>query len=217
MELIISILCLLLGGAYCEDQGAGTRRAPPTAVATAVVRALITPTPQATLVQDPYTPLDPNCNFGDYYIAAPGLRGISNVQGSSHARACWVAENYERFYVNFLHGCPACAQGAYFRAHGRLPEGGYYPLDGEWVDRDAYYGTFRVVVARLDRYAAAVARCVERNPVPVEQMVRAARFAEQGLCGVEGLAHNSGCPEALPRQVRSRCADRLVRGRLTAR
>ena len=42
MELIISILCLLLGGAYCEDQGAGAGQAQPTAVATAVV------TPQPT-------------------------------------------------------------------------------------------------------------------------------------------------------------------------
>ena len=37
MELIISILCLLLGGAYCEDQGAGAGQAQPTAVATAGV------------------------------------------------------------------------------------------------------------------------------------------------------------------------------------
>ena len=214
MEAFIMLICILLGGAWCEDRGAGGA-AQPTAVATAVGRALITPTPQATLVQDPYTPLDPNCNFGDYYVGALGP--IQGLAGSSHARACWVAENYERGYLNYLQGCPACAYDAYMRAHGRSPEGGYYYLDGEWVDRDAYYGTFREVVARLDRYAAAVERCVGRNPVPVEQMVRAARFADQGLCGVEGLAHNSGCPEALPRQVRSRCADRLVRGRLTPR
>ena len=191
MELIISILCLLLGGAYCEDGGAGGA-APPTAVATAVVRALITPTPQATLVQDLYTPLDPNCNFNDFYALAP-LAGISHVTGSSHARTCWLAENYDRFYLNILEGCPACDRAAYYREHGRHPTlgEGYYYLDGEWVDGTAYYGTFTQVVARLDRYLDAVAQCVARNPVaPVAKMVRAMRFASSG-----GYAGRGGtCP-----------------------
>ena len=217
MELIISILCLLLGGAYCEDGGAGGA-APPTAVATAVVRALITPTPEVAVWQDPYTPLDPNCNFNDFYAQAP-LAGISHVAGSSHARTCWLAENYDRFYLNILDGCPACDRAAYYREHGRSPTfgEGYYYLDGEWVDGTAYYGTFREVVARLDRYLDAEAQCVARNPVAPAAMVRAMRFASQGLCGVEGTARNTGCPAALERQVRSRCGDRLRRGLLTPR
>ena len=114
MEIFFSVFCLLLGGAYCEDQGGGTGLAQPTAGTTAVVQALITPTPEVAVWQDPYTPLDPNCNFNDFYARAP-LRGLSHVSGSSPARTCWLAENYSRFYLNILHGCPACARSAYYR------------------------------------------------------------------------------------------------------
>ena len=51
MELILTIFCLLLGGAYCEGQVAADLAQPTavvTAVATAVVAALITPEPEPT-------------------------------------------------------------------------------------------------------------------------------------------------------------------------
>ena len=197
MELIISILCLLLGGAYCEDGGAGGA-AQPTAVPTAVVQALITPTPQATLVQDPYTPLDPNCNFNDFYALAP-LAGISHVTGSSHARTCWLAENYDRFYLNILEGCPACDRAAYYREHGRHPTlgEGYYYLDGEWVDGTAYYGTFREVVARLDRYLDAEAQCVARNPVPCRKDGAGHAFCRAGAMRGGGVPAQHRLPGLL--------------------
>ena len=82
MELIISILCLLLGGAYCEDQGAGTRRAQPTAVATAGPQ----PTAIPTVPVDPYTPENPNCNYAHYPTVLSSM-AISPGGGASRGPA----------------------------------------------------------------------------------------------------------------------------------
>ena len=82
---------------------------------------------------------------------------------------------------------------------------------------DEHYGTFRDVVARLDRYAAAVAACIERNPVAPAALARADRLTDQGLCGLEGRAYNPGCRAALHRTVRTECNARLTRGALTSR
>ena len=205
MELIISILCLLLGGAYCEDGGAGGA-AQPTAVPTAVVQALITPTPQATLVQDPYTPLDPNCNFNDFYALAP-LVGISHVSGSSHARTCWLAENYDRFYLNILHGCPACDRAAYYRVHGRYPPPGegYYYLDGEWVDADR---VLRHVYAGggapgpLPRCSGTVCRPQSGGPRRAWcgpcVLSPGGYAARRGTCSQHGLPGRLGAPSPQP-------------------
>ena len=164
MELIISILCLLLGGAYCEDQGAGTGQAQPTAVATAGV----TPQPTAipTVPVDPYTPVDPNCNY-DHYPTVLSSMAIS--PGGSKPRACWAAENYPRTYLAYLQGCPSCARNAFIRRYGHRPAEGNYLKHGEWVSRLEYYGTFVQMLARLDRYAADGGSVCGAAPAAVRQ------------------------------------------------
>ena len=210
MELIISILCLLLGGAYCEDQGAGTRRAQPTAVATAPQ-----PTAIPTVPVDPYTPVNPHCNYAHYPAV---LISMSIAPGGSRARACWAAENYPKTYLAFLKGCPDCATSAFFRQHGYLPPIGAFLKEGEWVDRREYYGTFEQMVARLDRYSAAVERCVVRNlPQTAGDEAQSARAVERGLCDPQGKGYGPGCPASWVRTVRGQCVTRLKRGMLTPR
>ena len=224
MELILTIFCLLLGGAYCEGQVAPDLVQPTavvTAVATAVVEALRTPEPEAeptpgAVRTDPYTPIDPDCVYADYYTLA--LSSIGSVRGATRARVCWVAENYSRRYLNYLEGCQGCRRTAYYRAHGRFPEPGEnWYRNGEWMSYDEHYGTFRDVVASLDRYVAAVDACIERNPVAPAALARADRLTDQGLCGLEGRATNPGCRAALHRTVRTECKARLTRGALTSR
>ena len=213
MELIISILCLLLGGAYCEDQGAGAGQAQPTAVATAGV----TPQPTAipTVEVDPYTPVDPHCNYAHYPAV---LFSIGIAPGGSRARACWAAETYPKTYLAFLGGCPACVRSAFYRQHGYWPPIGAFLKEGEWVDRREYYGTFEQLVARLNRYSAAVERCVVRNlPQTAGDEAQSARAVEQGLCGPQGKGYGPTCPASWTRTVRGQCVTRLKRGTLTPR
>ena len=211
MELIISILCLLLGGAYCEDQGAGTRRAQPTAVATAGPQ----PTAIPTVPVDPYTPVDPNCNY-DHYPTV--LDSMATAPGGTRARACWAAENYRATYLAYLEGCPSCARNDFSRKHGYSQPLGIFYKEGEWVNRLEYYGTFVQMVARLDRYAAAVDRCVARHPPQsAKDQAQAARSVEDGLCGPLGTAIKPSCPASWTRGVREDCVWLLRRGRLTPR
>ena len=210
MELIISILCLLLGGAYCEDQGAGAGQAQPTAVATAGV----TPQPTAipTVPVDPYTPVDPNCNYAHYPTV---LYSMAISPGGSKPRACWAAENYPRTYLAYLDGCPNCARNDFIRRYGHRPAEGNYLKHGEWVSLLEYYGTFEQMVARLDRYAAMVDRCVARHPPPTaREAARMAMKVEQGLCEAMNFP---GCPDTRVRTVRGGCVTLLRRGLLTPR
>ena len=213
MELIISILCFLLGGAYCEDQGAGAGQAQPTAVATAGV----TPQPTAipTVEVDPYTPVDPHCNY-DHYPTV--LYSMAISPGGSKPRACWAAENYPRTYLSYLRGCPSCARNAFIRRYGHRPAEGNYLKHGEWVSRLEYYGTFEQMVARLDRYAAAVDRCVARHPPQsAKAQAQSARSVDRGLCGPRGKGYGPTCPASWTRGMREGCVTLLRRGLLTPR
>ena len=71
------------------------------------------------------------------------------------------------------------------------------------------------MLARLDRYAAAVDRCVARHPPPTaREAARMALKVEQGLCESMNFP---GCPDTRVRTVRGGCVTLLKRGLLTPR
>ena len=213
MEAFITLICILLGGANCETEGVYITPRPTPALIRVLtpVAALATPVVEV----DPYTPENPNCNY-DHYPTV--LSSLAISPGGSRARACWAAENYPRTYLSYLGGCPSCARNDFIRRYGHRPADGNYRKNGEWVSRLEYYGTFVQMLARLDRYAAAVDRCVARHPPQsAKAQAQSARSVDRGLCGPRGEGYGPTCPASWTRGMREGCGTLLTRGLLSPR